>query len=111
MDRTGGATASASVAQWSLAPGEGEGADVVPGDGASLKRVNVPAGRKAGRHSHPHEQFVLVVSGAGRLECEAGPVELRPGTVLRFAPGAWHSAEFTVDTVLVEVNLAEKASA
>ena len=98
----------ASITQWNLAPGVDAGPGIVPGDGASLKRVNVPAGRRADRHSHPHEQFVLVISGAGRLECEAGPVELRPGTVLRFAPGAWHSAEFTVDTVLVEVNLAER---
>ena len=50
-------------------------------------------------------------SGGGRLECEAGGVDLRPGTVLHFAPGAWHSAEFTENTVLVEVNLAEGASA
>ena len=100
----------ASITQWSLAPGVDAGPGIVLGDGASLKRVNIPAGRKADRHSHPHEQFVLVISGAGRLECEAGPVELRPGTVLRFAPGAWHSAEFTADTVLVEVNLAEQLS-
>ncbi len=93
-----------------FAPGADAGTGVVPGDGASLKRVNIPAGRKADRHSHPHEQFVLVISGAGRLECEAGPVELRPGTVLRFAPGAWHSAEFIADTVLVEVNLAGQPS-
>jgi quercetin dioxygenase-like cupin family protein len=72
--------------------------------------VDVPAGRRADRHSHDHEQFVLVVSGAGRIECEAGALDLRPGTVIRFAPGAWHSAAFTQDTVLVEVNLAELAS-
>jgi quercetin dioxygenase-like cupin family protein len=101
----------ASITQWDFAPGADTGTGLVPGDGASLRRVNVPAGRKADRHSHAHEQFLLVVSGAGRLECEAGAVELRPGTVLRFAPGAWHSAEFTVDTVLVEVNLAEETAA
>ena len=96
-----------SITQWNLAPGVGAGPEEVPGDGASLKRVNIQAGLKGERHSHPHEQFVLVLSGGGHLECEAGPVELRPGTVLRFAPGAWHRAEFTDDTVLVEVNLAE----
>jgi len=109
MDSVGGIMPGASVTQWNLTPGTGQEAAVVPGDGASLKRVNVPAGRRADRHSHPHEQFVLVVSGAGQLECEAGMVELRPGTVLRFAAGAWHSAEFTQDTVLVEVNLPEGA--
>lgn len=100
---------NASVTQWNLAPGADAGPGIVPGEGASLKRVNVPAGRKADRHSHPHEQFVLVVSGAGRLECEAGAIDLKPGTVLHFAPEAWHSAEFTTDTVLVEVNLTNSA--
>ena len=98
--------ANASVVQWNLSPGADPATAIVPGEGAALKRVDVAAGRKAERHSHTHEQFVLVVSGAGTLDCEAGRVELRPGTVLHFAPGAWHSAEFTADTVLVEVNLA-----
>jgi len=97
----------ASVTQWSLGPGTGQEAAIVPGDGASLKRVGVPAGHKASRHSHPHEQFVLIVSGAGEIECEVGTVGLQPGTVLHFAPGAWHSAEFTADTVLIEVNFTE----
>ena len=98
--------ANASIAQWNLSPGAEAVSAVVPGEGASLKRVAVAAGLKGERHSHPHEQFVIVVSGAGQLECESGHVELRPGTVLHFAPDAWHSAEFTADTVLVEVNLA-----
>ena len=97
----------ASITQWNLTPGADAGPGIVPGDGASLKRVNIPAGRKGDRHSHLHEQFVLVVSGGGRLEREEGPIGLRPSTVLHFVPGAWHSAEFTTDTVLVEVNLAE----
>ncbi len=79
----------------------------LPGTGAELRQVHIKAGHIATRHSHPHEQFLLVLSGAGRLECEAGSVPLRPGTAIRFAPGAWHSAEFTADTVLAEFNLAE----
>ena len=79
----------------------------LPGVGAVLRQVHVKAGHVATRHSHPHEQFLLVLSGAGRLECEAGSVPLHPGTAIRFAPGAWHSAEFTADTVLAEFNLAE----
>jgi len=66
----------------------------------------VKAGHVAAKHSHAHEQFVLIVSGAGTLECDAGTIVLHPGTAIRFAPGAWHSAIFTSDTVLTEVNLA-----
>ena len=77
------------------------------GAGAAMRQVHIKAGHISARHSHPHEQFLLVLSGAGRLECEAGSVPLHPGTAIRFAPGAWHSAEFTADTVLAEFNLAE----
>jgi quercetin dioxygenase-like cupin family protein len=104
----------ASVAHWDQVPAEGDGPTlrkVIPGQGASLKRVEIQAGTSADRHSHPHEQFVLVMEGSGNLRREAGEVELRPGTVIRFAPGAWHSARFDTDTVLVEVNLQSITSA
>lgn len=95
---------SVAAAQWGQS---GPSPDALPGSGATMRQVHVKAGHIATRHSHPHEQFLLVMSGAGRLECEAGTVPLRPGTAIRFAPGAWHSAEFTADTVLTEFNLAE----
>ncbi len=79
----------------------------VAGQGASLKRVELRAGAAGERHSHPHEQFVLVLAGRGELECEAGLLALTPGTVLHFAPDAWHRATFADDTVLLEVNLPE----
>lgn len=93
-----------AFAQWDPA---GPSPDPLPGAGATLRQVHVKAGHVATRHSHPHEQFLLVMSGAGRLQCEAGSVPLHLGTVIRLAPGAWHSAEFTADTVLTEFNLAE----
>jgi quercetin dioxygenase-like cupin family protein len=99
---------STSVVHWDALPAEGEGPTVrksVPGQGASLRRIQIPAGTTADRHSHPHEQFVLVLEGSGNLRCETGEAELRPGTVIRLGPGAWHSAVFNTDTVLVEVNL------
>lgn len=65
----------------------------------------VKAGTVAPRHSHGHEQFLLVLEGLARLETESGTVELRPGMVGRFDSEAWHGAEFIRDTVLVEVSL------
>lgn len=102
--------AEAEFFQWDDVAGEEGGGAVrrlIPGEGASLKRVEIPAGTVAGRHSHPHEQFVLVLSGTGLLSCGAGEVALRPGTVIRFPRDAWHTARFDTATVLVEVNLAE----
>ena len=77
----------------------------MPGAGATLRTVHVPAGRVAERHSHAHEQFLLVLSGAGTLQCADGAIPLTPGTALRLAPHAWHSAVFDADTVLAEFNL------
>ncbi len=92
-------------AQW---PALSPAAAAMQGAGASLRQVHIKAGHVAARHSHPHEQFLLVISGAGAIACEAGTIPLHPGTAIRFSPGAWHSAEFTADTVLTEFNLADR---
>ncbi len=86
-------------------PGNGIRKRRIPGTGAELVRVEVPAGTRAGRHSHQFEQFVQVISGSGVLETEAGTREFRQGSVFHFPPGAWHAAEFASDTVLVETNM------
>jgi len=102
----------ATIYTWDDVPGEPAKGAVrrdIHGDGAWLRMVSIEAGTVAGRHSHPHEQFVHVLSGTGTLECEAGTVPLRPGTVLHFATDAWHSAVFETATVLVEVNVSPPA--
>ncbi len=78
----------------------------IPGQGATLRHVAVKAGHVAQRHHHDHEQFLFVASGHGRLQCEVGTIPLEPGTALHLPAGAWHSAEFMADTVLIETNLA-----
>lgn len=77
----------------------------IGGEGAALKQVTIPAGTEAGRHDHPFEQFIQVISGTGVLQCGAGEVKLQPGTVVHLPAGSWHSAVFETDTVLVEVNM------
>ncbi|WP_434613492.1 cupin domain-containing protein [Azospirillum sp. B2RO_4] len=102
------ATPKADVITWSNLPAQttdGVERRSFPGTGASLKHIVIKAGTAAPRHSHAHEQFVIVVEGRALLTCEAGPVDLRPGMVIRFDPEAWHSADFIEDTVLIEVNL------
>ena len=75
------------------------------GAGGTMRHVAVKAGHVATRHEHGHEQFLYVASGHGRLQCEAGSVALDPGTAVHLPAGAWHSAEFMADTVLIEFNL------
>ncbi len=96
-----------TAVRWSPESPAGE----LPGAGAAMRRVLVKAGHVAIRHHHGHEQFLFVVSGAGRLECEAGSIPLQPGTALRLEAGAWHSAEFAADTVLLELNISPSSSA
>jgi quercetin dioxygenase-like cupin family protein len=91
---------------WPSDPAAAASLPELPGIGATLRQVRAPAGHRAGRHSHPFEQFLYVVAGSGTLERESGPIALAPGTVIHFAPDDWHSAVFTTDTFLLEVNLA-----
>ncbi|MFY9294763.1 MAG: cupin domain-containing protein [Methylorubrum rhodinum] len=92
-------TRSASgVAKRSL---EGQGAN----KGASLVRVEVPAGTEAPRHSHDHAQFVQVIEGSGMLETEQGWVAFAAGSLFHFPAGTWHAASFETETVLVETNM------
>ena len=96
-----------TIEQWQMS---GPAPEALAGTGATMRQVHIKAGTASTRHSHPHEQFLRVLTGGGQLECEAGSIQLRPGTAIRFAPGAWHSALFTEETVLLEINLAEIAA-
>ncbi len=78
----------------------------LPGTGATMRHVVIPAGTMAKRHDHAHEQFLFVASGSGVLECEGGPITLAPGVALHLPAGSWHGATFIADTVLIEFNLA-----
>lgn len=60
----------------------------LPGAGATLRHVVVKAGHVATRHQHAFEQFLFVVSGHARLECEEGSIPLVPGTALHLQAGA-----------------------
>ena len=75
------------------------------GAGATLVRIELPAGARAAEHSHAHEQFVEVLAGGGTLTTGAGERAFGPGDVFHFPPDTPHSAEFVEDTVLLEINV------
>ena len=57
--------------------------------------VTFEPGARTAWHTHPLGQTLLVTQGLGRVQREGGPVdEVRPGDVVRFAPGErhWHGA-------------------
>ena len=74
---------------------------------STLVTVMVPAGTEAAKHSHPHGQFVQIVSGTGTLTTEQGQKAFGPGSVFVFPAETWHAARFETDTVLIESNLAD----
>jgi quercetin dioxygenase-like cupin family protein len=57
--------------------------------------VTFEPGARTAWHTHPLGQTLIVLSGAGRVQREGGPIEeIRPGDVVWFAPGEkhWHGA-------------------
>lgn len=78
---------------------------LIPGQGADLTRIEIPAGTRGARHSHAFEQFNLVEKGRLQLTTEEGTRLVVAGQVFRFAPDSWHQALFEEDTVLLEINL------
>lgn len=60
--------------------------------------VTFEPGARTAWHVHPLGQTLMIVQGLGRVQREGGPVEeVRPGDVVRFAPGEkhWHGASPT----------------
>ncbi len=57
--------------------------------------VTFEPGARTAWHTHPLGQTLVVTAGSGRAQREGGPIEeIRPGDVVRFAPGEkhWHGA-------------------
>jgi quercetin dioxygenase-like cupin family protein len=66
--------------------------DAVRASGGS---VTFDPGSRTAWHTHPLGQVLIVTAGEGRVQLEGGPIEtVRPGDVVRIAPGErhWHGA-------------------
>jgi len=60
--------------------------------------VTFEPGARTAWHTHPLGQTLIVTAGCGRAQRWGGPLEeIRPGDVVRFAPGEkhWHGASPT----------------
>ena len=57
--------------------------------------VTFEPGARTAWHTHPNGQVLIVTAGVGRVQRWGGPIEeIRPGDVVRIAPGQkhWHGA-------------------
>jgi quercetin dioxygenase-like cupin family protein len=55
-------------------------------------RVDISPGATIPDHSHPHEQWTLLLSGSFELTVSGVPHVMRPGQVIYIAPHERHSA-------------------
>ena len=70
--------------------------------------VTFEPGARTAWHTHPLGQTLIVLSGAGLVQREGGPVEqICPGDIVWFAPGEkhWHGAAPT--TAMSHIAIAE----
>ena len=70
--------------------------------------VTFEPGARTAWHTHPLGQTLIVLSGAGLVQREGGPIEpILPGDIVWFAPGEkhWHGAAPT--TVMSHIAIAE----
>jgi quercetin dioxygenase-like cupin family protein len=107
--RTGAVAAAAAVLAADLADCEVETTGdrrfwvlFGPGRGCAVATQfvgEIPAGR-APDHSHPYDELVLVLSGAGVLHTSLGDHAIRPGSCAHLPPGQRHCLENTGPALL-----------
>jgi len=71
--------------------------------------VTFEPGARTAWHTHPLGQSLIVIAGSGRAQRWSGPIEeIRPGDVIRFAPGEkhWHGASPT--TAMTHIAIQER---
>ncbi|WP_420593674.1 (R)-mandelonitrile lyase [Deinococcus sp.] len=81
---------------------------------AAGNTVTFEPGARTAWHTHPLGQTLIVMSGAGRVQREGGPVqEIHPGDVVWFEPGEkhWHGAapETAMTHIAIQESLEGKA--
>ena len=71
--------------------------------------VTFEPGARTSWHTHPLGQTLIVTAGCGLVQRVGGPIEeIRPGDVIRFAPGEkhWHGA--TATTSMTHIAIQER---
>lgn len=74
-----------------------------PGQQLMLLRVEGGAGAHAPRHSHPHEQISLVVSGRVRFWLQGEERVLRAGDAVHIPGGTEHGAELLEPSLIYDL--------
>ena len=76
---------------------------------AAGNAVTFEPGARTAWHTHPLGQVLIITFGCGRVQRDGGTIEtIRPGDVVRFAPGEkhWHGAG--PDTAMTHIAIQEQ---
>jgi quercetin dioxygenase-like cupin family protein len=67
--------------------------DVLRAEGLDFDLYSDRPGTKYGRHKHPFEDFIVIVSGKMKLITDVNTWTLKPGDRIDLPPNTVHSAE------------------
>ena len=92
---------------WETVPEERLDANItrrmITGEKAMLVRWQFKKGALAARHSHPHEQVVVMVSGRLRLAVGDEETIMGANDMVVIPPHVPHEAEALEDTVVIDI--------
>ena len=73
----------------------------VEGERVLFAKMTHPAGSSAGAHSHPNEQFILILSGHALFNIEGDEKQVGPGEIVYIPANAVHHNKVIGDENLV----------
>lgn len=76
---------------------------MIVGQNEMVVRWEFQKGGVAGRHSHPHEQIVMMIRGRLRLTVGGEAAVLDDGEIVVIPPDVPHEAEALEDTVVIDI--------
>jgi unsaturated pyranuronate lyase len=93
--------------KWDTVPAEQLADNIVRrmivGANEMLVRWEFTKGALAARHSHPHEQMVVMVRGKLRLVVGGEETVMEPDDIVVIPPQVPHEAEALEDTVVIDI--------
>jgi unsaturated pyranuronate lyase len=76
---------------------------MIVGSKEMLVRWEFRKGAVAARHSHPHEQIVMMIEGKLRLAVGDAETIMAPGDIVVIPPNVPHEAQALEDTVVLDI--------
>ena len=76
---------------------------MIVGTKEMLVRWEFRKGAVAARHSHPHEQIVMMVAGSLRLTVGDAHKVMMPGDIVVIPPDVLHEAMALEDTIVLDI--------